>query len=48
MTAPTRRAHSGCPIQIDGPYRTRNKMRPVLTMAAALLLLLVAAVLMGG
>ena len=42
MTAPTRRAHSGCPIQIDGPYRTRNKMRPVLTMAAALLLLLVA------
>ena len=48
MTAPTRRAHSGCPIQIDGPYRTRNKMCSVLTMAAALLLLLVAAVLVGG
>lgn len=45
---PKRRAHTCCPIQIDGPYYARNKARPLRPLASALLVALVAAVLRGG
>lgn len=45
---PKRRAYTGCPIQVDGPYYTRSKTRPLRPLASALLVALVAAVLRGG
>lgn len=44
---PKRLAHTGCPIQMDGPYYARSE-HPSRPMASALLLLLVAAALKGG
>lgn len=45
---PKRRAYTGCPIQVDGPYYARSKTRPLRPLASALLVALVAAVLRGG
>lgn len=45
---PKRRAYTGCPIQVDGPYYARSKAHPLRPLASALLVALVAAVLRGG
>ncbi|MES2925705.1 MAG: hypothetical protein V4843_02755 [Pseudomonadota bacterium] len=45
---PKRRAYTGCPIQVDGPYYARSKTRPLRPLASALLVALVAVVLRGG
>lgn len=45
---PNRRAYTGCPIQVDGPYYARSKTHPLRPLASALLVALVAVVLRGG
>lgn len=45
---PKRRAYSGCPIQVDGPYYTRARHQLSRPLASALLIALVTAALRGG
>ncbi len=45
---PKRRACSGCPIQVDGPYYARNHQHRARAVASALLMALVATALRGG
>lgn len=45
---PKRRAYTGCPIEVDGPYYARNHQHRARAVVSALLLALVATALRGG